>query len=131
MDCEYKSGFTVGTNIGARQLRARVFAGALYMCGGVSKSDGSAFTQNTELVVATLPSNILAAWKNGYTGITLNARAASVGQQSRAILWSVAGSVESSNEGNIVMNVISGTNAPQSAAWAQAAPCLGLCPYQG
>ena len=100
------------------------------MCGGVSKPDGTAFSQNTELVVATLPSNILAAWKNGYTGITLNARAASVGQQSRAILWSVAGSVESSNEGNIVMNVISGTNAPQSAAWAQAATCFGPCPHQ-
>lgn len=132
VDVPYNSGYKAGTNAGTGQLRARVRSGALYLCGGVSKTDGTAFALNTEAVIAKLPNEIISAWRGGYTGATLNARSFSAAQAGLQGPWTVVGSVEgASNEGNIVIRTVAGQNQGTTAAWVQAAPCFGLCPYQG
>lgn len=134
VDCIYRSGFTVGSNIGTGQLRARVLMGVLYLCGGVSGASGNPMQINQELLIAELPQVIKTAWRNGYTGITLNARANSGANSIRESVWTVVGSAEASGtrEGWIGIDLSAAQGQPTiEVTWAQAAPCFGPIPHQG
>lgn len=132
VNCDYQSGWTVSSNIGSGQLKARVFMGILYMCGGASPDTGVTMNLNTEYTVATLPSAVLNAWRNGYTGTTLNAVGAGRSSGSRDCTWVIPGSLEASgaNEGKIIARATAATNASTATVnWVQAPTCLGVIPH--
>ena len=99
------------------------------MCGGVSPDTGTTLSLNAEYTISTLPDSILQAWRNGYTGATMNAASLSRASGGRDTTWVIPGSVEPGNEGKIVIRVNAAQNVPTSnITWVQAPVCFGLLP---
>lgn len=129
VNCTYESGWKIGSNAGAAQLKARVLAGVLYMCGGVSQDTGSTININVEYTISKLPASILQAWRDGYSGQTMNAVGMSRASGGRDTTWVIPGSVEAGKEGDIIMRVNAAQNVQTiNITWVQAPVCFGLCP---